>query len=879
MSRGHSETSRKLRQHIAWRFISVVFILSLILTTLYAIIHLTFTYNSQMRAIEKEAQTIAKSASPALGASLWVMDQELIQSQLEGIVRRPYLKHARIEFHNKTIGAAGTSPKHPGTIQTFPIFYELNQKSRYLGTLAITSELEGVYNNIVQEFLYIFMITGTQILLTAMCILFYFKSLVARPLEGIADYTQRFKINSPNPPLSLPGRPVDNPNADEIDQMVKAINIMGEHIQGTFHQLEEELKRRQETEEALRRSEEQYRLIYEYAGDAIYTFDRDFMITGVNRRTVEIFGLPQDQLIGRNILELDILLEEDRDKPLQDMKRLISGEEVIHNEIRLVMPEGKIKYLEITRAALYGVDGQLSAVTNIARDITHRKEREARLQLMASVIDQSDQGIIISDPQGYIEYINPFITQKTGHRPENIIGQHLQTFLEGKPEDQRLSSEIYQTLIRGMSWKGQLTIKKKDGGTLVTSQLISPIINPQGQITNVVSFSHDVTRQIQLEAELRQSQKRQALGTLAGGIAHEFNNILGAIIGYVEIELYDLPEGGQTYANLQKILKSSLRARDLIKQILIFNRQNLFDRRSVRIRSVIEDALALLRPSLPATLELITDFKAKNDFIKADPTELIQILVHLTNNAVWAMEGKPGFLAISLEDFILKDEKTPQLRKLSPGPYSRLSVRDSGKGIEPQHLERIFDPFFTTKGTGEGTGMGLAVVTGIVESLGGAVQVESLLGKGSIFQIYLPRQEAPEPQEEEPGLSLVSGQGRILFVDDEAFLAETGAQLLTRLGYEVTSRISSLEALEIFRADPAYFDLVITDQTMAQMTGMDLAREILVLRPDLPIILCTGFSEGITAEIAEAAGLKALVIKPLILEKLSRLIRSLLPKK
>ncbi|NVM57215.1 MAG: response regulator [Desulfobacterales bacterium] len=376
----------------------------------------------------------------------------------------------------------------------------------------------------------------------------------------------------------------------------------------------------------------------------------------------------------------------------------------------------------------------------------------------------------------------------------------------------------------------------------------------------------------------RQSQKMEAIGTLAGGIAHDFNNILAAVLGYVELAKDDVPEGSPAQASLEEVFRAANRAKGLVKQILAFSRQREQERKPLQVSPIVKEALKLLRASLPTTIEIRQYIKTESGTVLADPTDLHQMLMNLCTNAAYAMRNKVGMLEVSLVDVDLPLEVVGQAHPshLPPGAYLRLSVKDTGHGMERSVIERIFDPFFTTKERGEGTGIGLAAVHGIVESHGGGITVDSEPGKGATFKVFLPRLETGVTPETEILAPIYVGNERILFVDDEQTLVNMGRPMLERLGYKVVASSSSIEALEIFRADPDRFDLVITDETMPHMTGARLAKELIRIRPDIPIILCTGFSEVMTADKAMAIGIQEFVMKPIVRREMAETIRRVL---
>ncbi|MBW1741609.1 MAG: response regulator [Deltaproteobacteria bacterium] len=382
-----------------------------------------------------------------------------------------------------------------------------------------------------------------------------------------------------------------------------------------------------------------------------------------------------------------------------------------------------------------------------------------------------------------------------------------------------------------------------------------------------------------LEAELRQAQKMEAIGTLAGSIAHEFNNILGIILGNTDSALDCIPEWSPARYNLDGVRKACLRAKDVVKQILIFSRQSVEGKKPLQISLVVKDALKLLRASLPTTIEIRQNIQDQVGTILADPTLIHQVMMNLCINAAHAMRQKDGVLEVSLVDLELDADAVAQYPDLTPGSYLRLSVSDTGHGIEPEIIDRIFDPYFTTKGLAEGTGMGLAVVQGTVKSHGGVITVQSKPGEGTTFHIFFPRIESQVTPKSEVATPLPRGNERILFVDDEEMLADMGQRMLERLGYEVVATTVSVKALESFRAQPDKFDLVITDQTMPHMTGEMLAKELIRIRPDIPIILCTGFSEAITPERAKAMGIREFMMKPIDTSELGKSIRRVLDHK
>ncbi len=401
------------------------------------------------------------------------------------------------------------------------------------------------------------------------------------------------------------------------------------------------------------------------------------------------------------------------------------------------------------------------------------------------------------------------------------------------------------------------------------------------QIAGAIANAQLFQERKRFQTQLAQAQKMEALGTLAGGIAHDFNNILTAIIGCAELISLDVPPGSLTERNLQELLKAGHRAKDLVKQILAFSRRSDQERKPLRVDSTLKEALKLLRASLPSTIEIVQDINGEGGFVQADPTQIHQVVMNLCTNSAQAMEEKGGVLTVGWMPVEIDGAMASRHADLRPGPYMRLAVKDTGQGIPPEILERVFDPYFTTKEMGKGTGLGLAVVHGIAKGHGGAVTVSSEIGKGSVFEVYLPRLDGVEAARDSmrPVPLPLGGRERILFIDDEPALVEIGRQILEHLGYEVEGRTSSTEALALFTHEVGHFDLVITDMTMPNMTGDRLAREVLRLRPDIPVILCTGYSEKVSDEQARNMGIRELVMKPLVMRDLAQSVRRALDQK
>ena len=414
--------------------------------------------------------------------------------------------------------------------------------------------------------------------------------------------------------------------------------------------------------------------------------------------------------------------------------------------------------------------------------------------------------------------------------------------------------------------------RRKDGSVydVEVSATYSPLAN------RFMAFLRDITEERRTEHYVRQLQKLEALGTLAGGIAHDFNNILVPIFLNTEMAQLDLPEGSPVRRRLDTVLEATNRGRELVRQVIAFSRHKGQRREPVDVARVIREALGHLKSTLPGNIAVRERMLAEEAVVMGDPTQMHQVLMNLGSNARDAMRGSGGEIGVALESVEIDGPAAAANPGLKPGPHLKLTVSDTGEGMTPEVLEKVFEPFFTTKKPGEGTGMGLPVVMGIVRSQGGAVSISSEVGRGTRLEILLPRAEPGErPGRNDPGQP-PRGKGRILFIDDETMVVRTVSPLLEQLGYTVVATSDPLEALELFREEPGAFDLVISDQTMAPMTGDELGREMLRLRPGIPILLCTGFSEIVQEEEAISRGLAGLILKPFSSAEIALKIREIL---
>ncbi len=634
----------------------------------------------------------------------------------------------------------------------------------------------------------------------------------------------------------------------------------------------EDITERKQALEALQESERRYRSILDAVPDAI-TITRlsDGRYLEVNPYFCQHSGYSRQEAIGRTPLELNLFVHPaDR---LHLVAEIEAKGEVNGLEIQYRHKDGMV--LETLVSASRLQFGGEDCIVSVVSDVTERKRMaraldrsETRFRELAEMMPET---LFETDAAGRLTFVNRQAMETFGYSAEDVAGG-LMALDMLVPEDRGRAME--NMLRVGSGHKPVLNEYqglRKDGTRFPVMIRSAPVLQ-DGKLIGLRGFIINLTEKKKLEDRVRQSQKLDSIGTLAGGIAHDFNNILSAVLGYADLSLAELRPGDLVHGHLLKIRRAGERARDVVRQILTFSRKSDQEMVAVEIRPIIDEALKLIRATLPTTIEIRADLQSAATVL-ADPTQIHQVLMNLCTNAGHAMEAG-GVLTVTLAEVetVLDDNADDAC----VCPCVRLTVADTGCGMTEAVLERIFDPFFTTKGVEKGTGLGLAVVHGIIKSHGGTISVASTPGQGTVFTIHLPilkGDACPHAHETE---ALPRGRESVLWIDDEDFQVELGSSILQRLGYRVEGRVRAEEALALFRSDPGRFDLVITDMTMPRMTGATLAREILAIRPDIPVILCTGYNEQISESQAMAMGIAAFAFKPVEFKQLAQLVRRVL---
>jgi PAS domain S-box-containing protein len=656
-------------------------------------------------------------------------------------------------------------------------------------------------------------------------------------------------------------------------------------LKDTNKKLIKEIEIRTKAENAFRASEERYRLLADNVTDVIWTRDLNLNLTYISpsilnqqgysveeakNRTLEESWTSDSFKLVRKVFEEEMEIEKSKKADLSRSRTI---------EVEVNCKDGSTKWTEAKMSFLRNQDSVPVGIIGVTRDITERRRAEQALrkseEKYKNLVENIKEVIYTIDDSGIVTYISPAIKTILDYDSSEIIGRSFTEFIYS--EDLLRQKERFERVLSGPIGPDEYRLLSKSGEIRWVQTSSMPILE-KNQTVGLQGVLSDITESKRLQSQLQQARKMESFGTLAGGIAHDFNNFLGIIIGNTELAMDDVPKWNPAYLNLEEILESSLRARDVVRQLLSFARRTQLEKKPVNIGKIMQESLKLLRSSIPTSIEIRQIIPKDIDTILANSTQLNQILINLSTNAHHAMPNG-GILEVSLENVELDKNSAAQHPDLNPGRYVNLKVSDTGHGISSMEIDRIFDPYFTTKQVGKGTGMGLSVVHGIIRGHEGAISVKSKYGQGTTFSILFPVIEKQTAIETEPIKELPTGNEKILLVDDEKSILFTGRNLLERLGYQVETRQNPIEALDLFRVDPNQFDLMITDMTMPNMTGDKLVQEILKIRPDMPIILNTGFNEKIDEEKAKQIGIRQYIEKPFNRRILANVVREVLDER
>ena len=635
------------------------------------------------------------------------------------------------------------------------------------------------------------------------------------------------------------------------------------------HQIElemqnEELRRSQEE---LERSHAEYADLYDFAPVGYLTFDKTGLVTRANLTACSLLGIERSRFVKKPFA----LFVHPGSQDAFHICKQTTLETTTTQTCQLVMKrnKGTEEYFHAQLESIAVRSNGDTTVRTVLTDITERKAAEEALQRQADLLELAHCAIFVRDLGGRIIFWNHRAEEVYGWTKPEAMGNAIHAFLKARfPVP---FHEYMAVLTEEGRWEGELVQVTKAGHQIIVLSRQAVQRDADGNPLAILEINLDVTEARRIEQELRQAHKMEALGTLTSGIAHDFNNILASIIGFTELAQGRAVKGNDQEHLLRRVMEAGLRGREIVKQLLTYSRKGEQQKVPLQLGSLVKETMNLLRASTPSTINIRVKVENKSGFILADPSQIQQVLMNLCANAAHAMREHGGTLDVEIGGYSLSASD-----EMRPGPYLRLVIRDTGVGMTADIRDKVFDPFFTTKEKGEGTGLGLSIVHGIVKQHDGHITVDSEPGKGSTFTVCFPM-IAERPKASTPGEGTIpTGRERILFIDDEEALAEMGQEILSELGYQVESKTSSREALAILRLDPSRFDLVVTDQTMPEMTGVELTREILAIRPDMPIIMCTGYSQLVDADKARGAGIRAFAMKPLTKGEIAKTIRNVL---
>jgi PAS domain S-box-containing protein len=623
--------------------------------------------------------------------------------------------------------------------------------------------------------------------------------------------------------------------------------------------------------EALRQSEEKYRELVENINDIVYTSDDRGTITYVSPVVELITGYRPSEMTGRSMVEF--VHPEDLPPFMESFNETIAGT-LEPLEYRIVAKSGDVRWVRSSSRQVFD-GGRVVGLRGVIADITERKRVEAHLELLATAVEQAGESILITGTDGTIQYVNPAFEQTTGYSQTEIVGQTPHILNSGR-HDPAFYRELWDTIVRGDVWTGRFINRKKDGTLFEEEATISPVRDTCDRIVNFVAVKRDVTKEVELEKQLLHSQKMEAVGRLAGGVAHDFNNLLTAIIGYSQLVKGKLGPGHRLGTEVDQILDAGHRAAALTSQLLAFSRRQTLIPRNINLNDTIGNLMKMLRRIIGEDVDL--RYQASQDLypVFADAGQIEQVIMNMAVNARDAMPGG-GRLTIETSNVTLDEAYCREHLWARPGEYARISVSDSGAGMDPETRRRIFEPFFTTKEIGKGTGLGLAVVYGIVKQHGGLIHVYSEPGHGTTFKLYLKAQvAAPQYEVPKPQTALRGGSETILVAEDEETLRELARTILGGLGYRVLLASNGEEAVLICEAAMNEIDLVILDLIMPRMGGREACERMRELGGHFPVIFMTGYAPDMVEDQLPEMSTRLLIQKPYAVDVLARRVRDVL---
>jgi len=881
-----SKRQISIKNSIATRLLKIVFGLYLIIAIGVTVSHMFMEYRYQKKNIHQELMDIQKTFERALGINIWHLNHESLVSTLEGMLNLSELVGVKIQNINGAdvaiggiitqkgiTGEAGLHVNLLGLLpeesdvhenekynldvftHIFPVLYSNNKKTKQLGKATLYSNASVVFQRVKLGFL--LLVINAVLKTTALWLIFLWVStlLLRKPLGILTKATASISMDN------LGEFSVDTETSGRNE-----IKILEEAMTSMVADLHDAVSKQ-------RKSEERYRSLFEDNPSMYFKISEDGLVLSVNQFGAEQLGYTVNELVGKPVL--DIFYPDDRVMAQQRLADCLEhSRQVDYWEFRKIRRNGSLMWVKENVRVVQETDGARVALV-VCDDITERKETELALwkseKKYRTLFEKTSDAIFIVDTKtGKYLDANESALKLTG-RNWSKLRQLTTQDISPKGADNRLQKLSKSKAIQDL---GQTIYIRPDGEKRTTILIAIPL----GEDT-VIGIARDITEELILNERLRHSQKMEAIGTLAGGIAHDFNNILSGIIGYSQLAHLDIENPEKTRRHIGHVEKGAKRAAELVQQILTFSRRTEYQKHRLNLFKSVSEALKLLRPSIPSTIEIVNKLDSQS-VVYADPIRIHQVVMNLCTNAYHAMRKTGGFLTVSLSDVEIFESKYLWDKKIIPGEYIKLEVSDTGIGMEKSELDKAFEPYFTTKGLGQGTGLGLALVHAIVDEHDSFLDIYSKPGKGTSFYIYFPRikQDADSDALESSKENQIKGSEIIMVVDDEEAIRESCRGILQSQGYKVYTFSNGIDALKKFKAGSTKFDLVLTDLAMPGLSGDKLAIEILKIHPEMPIILCTGYSEVMTETKAMELGIKKYVQKPMSNRDLSVLIRKILNK-
>ena len=870
-------------------------VISIVLTLLLSVFETSKAHRAYIKDVEQEFLNIETIHREYLTKKMWAMEFDSLIAFANEEVSENKVDNFRVtDTRGVDIVHAGEPLMPNSSVHQFDLPYYYKDKTVNIGKVFIGSNVPSYNEWFLSRWQGLLLVNGFLVVVIFFISYFVFYKQVLTRLSAIKEFSEKDVFNSTENDKLLTG---SKGIPDEITLLANTLVERRNHIRKEYqrrvkaeHELIDkntalslEVEERQRVERALQASKNKYQLLVDSQTDLLIKIDLEGRFEFVSQSYCKMFGETEDTLLSKSSMMFvhpdDQLITE---KAIQKIL-LAPHEGILEQRVNTI---NGWRWLAWTGAGVFDKQRDLIAIIGTGRDITEQKNAELKLEQsqaeFQAIFSSITDALVFVNTDREILMINPAFTKIFGYSFAEAKNKTTEFLYANKSSYHELTEKRYSETAGSNNPIYENEYRKKDGSFFIAETLGVPVKNAKGEFLGFLGIIRDITDKKQeekekesLENRLRQSYKMEAIGTLAGGIAHDFNNILSAVLGFTELALAEVGKSTPIEEDLREVHSAGLRAKDLVNQILTFSRQSDEELGPIQIDYIAKEVFKFIRSSIPTSIELKQEITSSS-LIMGNATQIHQILMNLCTNAAHAMEQNGGILEISLKDVAINKDWPQRENNLQIGRYVEIKVSDTGHGMETHILEKIFDPYFTTKKQGEGTGIGLSLVHGIVETYGGKIFVESTLDKGTVCTIYLPVCNGNKVDLSSKTEKLPHGGERILFIDDEISIAQIGSRMLSSLGYSVTTKTSSLEALDLYRSNPDNFDLIISDVTMPEMTGDKLASEILSIKPDTPIILCTGYSKNLSNEKTVEIGIKSLVSKPIVKADLASTVRRVL---